>query len=292
MIWRSLQFRRSELFFSAYFIYVAILALARPIAAEVRALTVTTNLAILLWFFLFAWAHRGHGFTMLDRVRDIYPLPLLLLAYRQMNWIALPQGEPRFEPGWLEWDLRLLVDWGGTAAVESLGPLLPNVLELAYLLTYGLPVFGVVALTLAGARRRVDDFYSILLFGTLTAYAFYPWFPSTTPRTLYPDVAPAMDTLVRRANLAILGQYAINASVFPSGHTACAFSAAFGLLRVLPGRRRHGSAVLTLAVLIAIATVYGRYHYVVDTVAGLAMALLALGYSLTWREWKAPSSRT
>jgi membrane-associated phospholipid phosphatase len=292
MIWRPPQFRRSELFFSAYFIYVAILALARPIAPEIRALTVTTNLAILLWFFLFAWAHRDRGFHTLDRVRDIYPLPLLLLAYRQMNWIALPQGEPRFEPGWLEWDVRLLVDWHGTALVESLGPLLPNVLELAYMLTYGLPVLGLVAVTLAGARRRVDDFFSILLFGTLTAYAFYPWFPSTTPRTLYPDVAPAMDTLLRRANLAILGQYAITASVFPSGHTACAFSAAFGLLRVLPQRRRHGYAVLTLAILIAIATVYGRYHYAVDTLAGLAMALLALGYSFTWRESRASSSNS
>ncbi|HRJ21541.1 MAG TPA: hypothetical protein PLF84_21030, partial [Bryobacteraceae bacterium] len=92
MTWRSLQFRRSELFFSAYFSYVAILALVRPLAPEVRTLTVTTNLAILLWFFLFAWAHRDRGFQTLDFVRDLYPLPLLLLAYRQMNWIALPHS--------------------------------------------------------------------------------------------------------------------------------------------------------------------------------------------------------
>lgn len=283
-MWRSLRFRRSELFFSAYFTYVAVLALVRPVAPEVRTLTVTANIAILFWFFLFAWANRERGFRTLDYVRDVYPLPLLLLAYRQMNWIALPQEGPRIEEAWLRWDLRLLGDWGGSALVESAGPLLPNLLEAAYLLTYGLPVFGVVALTLKGERRRIDDFYSVLLFGTLTTYAFYPWFPSTTPRILYPEAAPAMDTCFRRVNLAVLERYAITASVFPSGHTACAFSAAFGLLRTLPGRQFSGHAVLALAALIAVATIYGRYHYAVDTAAGFAVALLALGYSFTWRE--------
>ncbi len=284
MLWRSLRFRRSELFFSAYFLYVAALALIRPLPPEVRTLTVTTNLAIVFWFYLFAWAHRERGFPTLDYVRDIYPLPLLLLAYRQMNWISVPHRGPRIEEPWLVWDLRILNDWGGKSLVESAGPLLPNLLEAAYLLTYTLPVFGVVVLTLNGARRRIDDFYSILLFGTLTAYAFYPWFPSTTPRILYPEAAPAMDSLVRRLNLAVLDRYAITASVFPSGHTACAFSAAFGLLRTLPGSKNYGFFALILAFLIALATIYGRYHYAVDTAAGFVVAFLALGYSFTWRE--------
>jgi membrane-associated phospholipid phosphatase len=284
MIWRSLQFRRSELFFSAYFSYVAILALVRPLPPEVRTLTVTTNLAILLWFFLFAWAHRDRGFQTLDFVRDLYPLPLLLLAYRQMNWIALPHSGPRLEESWLPWDLFLLNDLRLSALIESAGPLFPNLLEAAYLLTYALPVFGVVILSLHGARRRIDDFYSILLFGTLTTYAFYPWFPSTTPRLLYPDAAPALDTFFRRLNLAVLNEYAITASVFPSGHTACAFSAAFGLWHTLPERRAYARALLLLATLIALATIYGRYHYAVDTAAGLALALLAAAYPLTWRK--------
>lgn len=282
-MWRQLRFRRCELLYSAYFGYVAVLALIRPLAPEVRTLTVTTNIAVVLWFFLFAWANRERGFKTLDYVRDIYPLPLLLLAYRQMEWVALPHTGPRIEEPWLAWDVKLLLDWGGRALVESAGALLPSVLEASYLLTYSLPVFCVVVLTLSGARRRIDDFYSILLLGMLTAYAFYPWFPSTTPRLLYPDVAPAMDTLMRRVNLAVLGEYGITASVFPSGHTACAFSAAFGLLHLLPRNRGYGYGVLALAILIAVATVYGRYHYAVDTVAGMATALLAWCYALTWR---------
>jgi membrane-associated phospholipid phosphatase len=36
-----------------------------------------------------------------------------------------------------------------------------------------------------------------------------------------------------------------------------------------------------LAILIAIATVYGRYHYLVDAIAGIAMAILA--FAITTR---------
>jgi membrane-associated phospholipid phosphatase len=38
------------------------------------------------------------------------------------------------------------------------------------------------------------------------------------------------------------------------------------------------------AALIAVATIYGRYHYAVDTAAGLALALLAAAYPLIWRK--------
>jgi membrane-associated phospholipid phosphatase len=95
---------------------------------------------------------------------------------------------------------------------------------------------------------------------------------------------PPSTRFFRRLNLAVLNEYAITASVFPSGHTACAFSAAFGLWHTLPERRAYARALLVLATLIALATIYGRYHYAVDTAAGLALALLAAAYPLTWRK--------
>ena len=51
------------------------------------------------------------------------------------------------------------------------------------------------------------------------------------------------------------------------------------MLRALPRRRWVGRALFALAVSIALATVYGRYHYAVDAVAGLGVALVALGVS-------------
>jgi membrane-associated phospholipid phosphatase len=277
------KFRRCELFFSAYFVYAGVIALLRPLPADVRTLIVYLNSALILWFCLFAWANKEKGFHLLDRVRDWYPLPLILLAYREMGWMALPHASRAFENHWVALDRRLLYDWGLKAAIESLGPLLPNLLELSYLLVYVMPVVTVAVFYFCRAREKLDDAYSILLFGTLTAYAMYPFFPSEPPRTVFPAAdLPLMSTL-RQLNLNILGDYGIHTSVFPSGHSAAAFSSAFAVIRLLPDHKRLGAAFLTLAFSIAVATVYGRYHFAIDAVAGLVLALVSLAVSKLWR---------
>jgi membrane-associated phospholipid phosphatase len=132
-------------------------------------------------------------------------------------------------------------------------------------------------------RERLDDAYSILLFGTLTTYALYPFFPSEPPRSVFPTADLPMMSSLRLLNLWIVGGYGIHTSVFPSGHSAAAFSAAFAVMKLLPEKPWPGRILLILAILIALATVYGRYHFAADTVAGLFMALLALAVTAGWR---------
>jgi len=48
------------------------------------------------------------------------------------------------------------------------------------------------------------------------------------------------------------------------------------LIRYLPEHPWVGLFLLVLAVLIATAVVYGRYHYAVDAAAGLAAAVVSL----------------
>ena len=287
-----MKFRRSELFFSAYFLYAMGIAAFRPIAPEVRMLIFTLNPALIMWFCLFAWAHKDRGFTTLDRVRDWYPVPLILLAFREMGWMALPHTSRAFEDYWVVWDRRLLYDCGLKAAIESVGPLLPNLLELSYLLVYVMPIITVAAFYVYGARERLDDAYSILLFGTLTAYAMYPFFPSEPPRSVYPLADLPVLSSLRRLNLFFVGNYGIHTSVFPSGHSAAAFSAAFAVIKLIPEKPWLGRVFLTLAVLIGIATIYGRYHFAVDSLAGLALAVLALGLSSLWRRRSTPLLRS
>ena len=93
--------------------------------------------------------------------------------------------------------------------------------------------------------------------------------------------APAINTVFRRFNWWLLGGGGIHTSVFPSGHVSHAFAGAFGMLQVLPQRGWVGRALVGLAISIALATVYGRYHYAVDAVAGLGVALVALWISMT-----------
>ena len=71
-----------------------------------------------------------------------------------------------------------------------------------------------------------------------------------------------------------MGDYGIHSSVFPSAHVSSAFSAAWALFAFLPERKRIAWGMLIYAISVAIATVYGRYHYAADAVAGMAVSLV------------------
>ena len=87
---------------------------------------------------------------------------------------------------------------------------------------------------------------------------------------------PRVTTALRRLNLTILGGVGIHSSVFPSAHVSSAFSGAWGLFVFLRERRWVGRGMLLYAVSVSVATVYGRYHYAVDALAGFAISLPAL----------------
>lgn len=268
------HFRPSERICLAYFLYTAAVAAVRPVPLHVRLEVWLADAAI--WAALWALSSpRMAGHRVWAVVRDWFPLALILVAYRQMGWMALPHENRNFENFWIEFDRFLFYDAGLKKALEFFGPLLPNLLEISYLLVYVMPVAAVAVFYAAGARERLDAAYQIILGATLASYALYPYFPSEPPRAVFPsDDLPAMSAL-RAFNLKILGAYGIHMSVFPSGHAAAAFSCAFAVRRLLPEHRPAGRLFLLLAVLIAVATVYGRYHFAIDTLAGLAMACMA-----------------
>jgi membrane-associated phospholipid phosphatase len=125
-------------------------------------------------------------------------------------------------------------------------------------------------------REVVDRVLVLYLLGTLTAYALFPYFPSAPPRTVFPGMdLPKVVTPFREFNLWLLGGYGIHSSVFPSAHVSSAFAAAWALMLFLPERNWLSWGMLIYAMSVAIATVYGRYHYVVDVAAGVGVSLVA-----------------
>ncbi len=281
--------RRSEWILTVYFAYVAFLAQVLPVPKPIPVLAPTLNATVIGGFLLLAWAESLRGRELFRVLRDWYPAPLMLLAYREIGWLAPPRHTYRFEHSWVLWDKRLLNDWGLRAIIESLGPLLPAVLELAYLLVYTTPLFCVAMLYVYRRRERVDRFLTLFLVAILSSYALFPYFPSEPPRRVFPGQDfPNVETLFRRLNWELLEGQGIRTSVFPSAHVAGGFAAAFGMMRLLE-RRWVGRFLLVLAVLIATAVVYGRYHYAVDALAGLGAALWAWGATALWERRPASS---
>jgi membrane-associated phospholipid phosphatase len=268
--------RWPERVIAGFLIYAAAMALVLPVAASVRNLVVLLNLAVILTYALIWHFDSTRRMLAIGVIRDWLPLGLLLIAYREMGWLVLPHPGHALEAHWVIWD-RLVLRGGATAAIEAFGPVLPSALEIAYALVYALAPFSIAVLYLYGRRERVDTFLFIFALGVLLCYAQFPFWPSEPPRVVFfGQDFPAYDTVFRRFNLWMLGQYGIHTSVFPSAHVAGAFAAAFGMRQALPEHKWVSRFLYAMALLIAAATVYGRYHYFADAAAGFSVAVMVL----------------
>lgn len=182
---------------------------------------------------------------------------------------------------WLEtWLLRVdhavgaerWMDWASRPTAE--------LLEFSYAMAYAVVGGGAIYAATAGTDA-VAYYWSLVLASELAAFAPMPWLRSRPPRVIEgagpraegPPTAeppPGRSPAFRRLNTLILEGASIQANTLPSGHVSGAVAAAFGVMAV---DIVVGSWLMVAAGLIAIAAIAGRYHYVVDCVAGAAVAL-------------------
>jgi membrane-associated phospholipid phosphatase len=273
---RSAVLHASEYVLLIYFGYTTILAFAWHLPLSVRVLAIVTPCSLAA---LAAW-ETWSGTKATGIFREWISPAMVLFAYEEVDWFAQAHTSYVKDNRWVVWDRLVLDHWHFRAFIESLGWIVPFYLELSYLLVYAIPPLALGILYWSGRRNRVDNFLFTFLLGTLLAYALLPYFPSDPPRFVFPGQdLPSIGTAPRRLNLWLLDRYDIRTSVFPSGHVAAAFSAAFGMLLAFPEKKRIGAMLLVLATVIAVATVYGRYHFAVDGLAGLSVSLAAAGIS-------------
>jgi membrane-associated phospholipid phosphatase len=256
-----------------FLLYAAALAMVLPVEPPVTNLIVRVNVALILSYAVLIRVDHTTRKLATGITRDWLPLAVLILAYREVGWLAMPHPGHVLESRWIIWD-RQILHGGAKAIVESLGPVVPSALEIAYSVVYALAPFSLTVLYLYHRRNRADTFLFIFTLSVLLCYAQLPFWPSEPPRVVFfGQDLPAYETIFRRFNLWMLGNYGIHTGVFPSAHVAGAFSAAFGMRRALPEHKWVGRFLLVMAFLIAAATFYGRYHYAVDAAAGFLLAV-------------------
>jgi membrane-associated phospholipid phosphatase len=265
--------RVSEWIIATFFTWTSVLALTLPISTAMRVRTLLAN-AIVLLVYLVLFRLRDR--LWVDYLRDWVPQALMILAYKQTGWFAPAKHTNALEHQWIVSDRLLLDTLHGRALIESLGAALPALLELSYSFVYAVPPLTMGVLYALRLKKRSDTLLTIYLLGLFLCYAQFPFWPSEPPRTVFAGQdMPAVHTPFRNFNLWLVGNYGIHTSVFPSAHVSGAFAAAMSMLYLARRRRRLLLAYFTYATLVATATVYGRYHYAVDSVAGFAIGVSA-----------------
>jgi len=245
----------------AYFVTLATAALIRSLPSATRVFVIgtaaSTSAAILL-------TGRFAG----NDVRSALPFAVILAGYFLSGSFAI-EPSVAFERWLLSWDERWLED-PATRFVQWPRPLLAA-LEIVYIGCFLLVPAGVGALRVTHAPQPlIDRYWSMVTaaeFGSFVSLAFVyarpPWV--LEQRVALPDRA------VHRAGTRFVQRLTIRANTFPSGHAAGSLAVALGIIGPLPA---VGIVLLALAVAICAAAVIGRYHYAVDVVAGIGLALV------------------
>ena len=275
----------------AFFAYISFAACAFQVAGRDIAIIMTLN--TLTFLTLMALNRNRHRAPWLVTAAYLFPSLLILVAYRESGLLLAPHPNLQLDYAFIEWDRILLQNHFVQAVLQAGAPWLEHYLEFAYLLCYPLVPLGVAAVYFAAPRNpagilaprkcqgAMDDFWATVLLATLFCYAVYPFFPLTPPRVLFGDVlGPHVEPLLRHWNFWLLDHYSVQACIFPSGHVAAAIAVALAVRKHAP---RFGAMFLFLASSVAAATVYGRYHYAADAIAGALVGIAAYKLSAHMR---------
>jgi membrane-associated phospholipid phosphatase len=269
------QVRPAEWLALTFFAYTAVLAAVLSLPHEMRVRTVTVSAAILASMCGLVLPGSWFSSRIGQGTRDCYLLALVPVAYTVMGWFAPERHDYVLERLWIRWDHVILTDWSGQRVIESFGSAGPWLLEVVYLLVYAVGPFCVLMLYAFKREHQTGDFLLTYLLGLFLSYAQFPFWPSEPPRAVFPGDLEPLASPVRTLNLYIVGNAGIHTSVFPSAHVSGAFAAALAFWRIFSDKNWLRCGLVVYAILVSIATVYGRYHYAIDAVAGLVVAVVA-----------------
>jgi membrane-associated phospholipid phosphatase len=228
-----------------------------------------THLAAMLLVVLVA---RFPASRSLQVIHYWYPLPYVSYCYKEMGMLIPAVGRPDADASLAHLDFAF---WGANPTVwleRFRSPLLAEALEIVY--SGFVPAVLLIAVLL-WKQKRFDQFryYAFLIaFGFLVSYAGYFLVPARGPRFLLRPLQTFQlqglwlyDWLAHTLDRIESSHY----DCFPSGHTEMTILAWWGS-RMVSSTLFRVMFAYTLGVIFA--TVYLRYHYTVDVLAGVIVA--------------------
>jgi membrane-associated phospholipid phosphatase len=232
-----------------------------------------------------------------------YTIPLIFLTFKEMYLMVHPINPHDLDFVLIKLD-RLIFGTDPTALLDRIAtPGLTEFLQICYSSFYLLWIILGIDLL----RQHNDEgflfFLFVLMLGFYTSYAGYLLVPAIGPRfTLYDfarldqelpglyltpilrGIINSGESITNVARAAALAQR----DCFPSGHTEMTLITIATAIRF---RMKSAMIIVPLGTGLIFATVYMRYHYGIDVIAGAILGIAVLA-SARWLEGKLRSAKT
>lgn len=227
----------------------------------------------------------------LDFLRHFYPVLLYTGLYSETGSLNQMVCQGYLDPLFYRWDERLFGFAPCFRFMEAFPHrLVSEVFYFAYF-SYYVMIAGVGLALFLRNRTQFFHYVSVTSFVFYVCYLTYIFLPVVGPRIYYPDLVdirlpaevmpatvPEFPAAVQagvfyRVMAVLYDHFESPGAAFPSSHVALAWVTVYFSFRYLPMIRwLH----LVMAVLLCLATVYCRYHFAVDVLAGGVTAALML----------------
>ncbi len=247
---------------------------------------------LLLIHGLIQWHGRGHPGAALDFLRHFYPVLLYTAFFCETGLINRMFFPDYLDPMVIRWEQAI---FGGEPSVwfmKRLPHLAVSELFYAAYFSYYVMIGGVGIALFVRNRRQFFHYVSVISFLFYVCYVIYIIFPVIGSRAFFHQVEgyslppesqrfAATDAYPESVKSGIFFRlmgfiyrvFEAPGAAFPSSHVAVALCTVFFSFRYLrPIRYWH----LALAILLCFSTVYCRYHYAVDVLAGLITAAVVI----------------
>jgi len=199
------------------------------------------------------------------------PILFVILIYESLGDL-IQYLQPDIDPWLIRIDFFLFGVHPTLWMEQWIVPWLTDLLSLAYVSYYFLPVILIATLYLKNRMSEFDESIFILAFGYYLSFIGYIVFPAIGPRL---TLAPLYSTPLEGSFITDWVRDILDAlehnkrDCMPSGHTQI-------VLMVLSLAHRHEKVLfyifLPIICGLLLSTVYLRYHYVIDLIVGVIFA--------------------
>lgn len=238
-------------------------------AAPRLALHISIDIAI-VWLTRIA---RNSSSLAIDLVRHWYPLPLYIFFFEELGGLVHAIFPRWFDRWFIAFDYNIAGVHPSVWLAQFASPVLNDFMQFAYM-TYFLYLFVLPAILYAQRKRLA--FWTVMTSTAVAHYSVYvisillpvesPYYSlaSLNSTPLHGGYCTALIGLIER-----FGR--VHGAAFPSAHVAGSMVAMLASWRY---RRWLFWICLPFFIGMCIATVYGRYHYVADVLAGLFVGVI------------------
>lgn len=231
--------------------------------------------SLMLFQALLVYLSRGNSFLSLSR-DIIFPVIAVLIIFDSLGLIVHNVNPQDLDYLFARLDYVILGEYPTVLMEKTATPLLTDILQVAYSTYYFLPVALGVVLKIKGQKEDFEKSLFLILLCFYISYVGYIIFPALGPRYAMEHLhekelggflvsKPIQDLL----NL----MEGVKRDAFPSGHTGIALTVLFLAFRYVRGLFWIMSAPVSLLI---VATVYCRYHYAVDVIGGVLLAVVTI----------------